>query len=45
VIELKRTNDGGHMDLQAIRYAAMVSTMTFKQSVETYAKFLKDRNS
>ena len=27
VIELKRTEDGGHMDLQAIRYAAMVSTM------------------
>ncbi len=29
VIELKRTNDGGHMELQAIRYASMVSTMTF----------------
>src|ERR1017187_741748 len=28
VIELKRTEDGGHMDLQAIRYAAMVSKMT-----------------
>ncbi len=27
VIELKRTEDGGHMELQAIRYAAMVSTM------------------
>lgn len=25
VFELKRTEDGGHMDLQAIRYAAMVS--------------------
>jgi hypothetical protein len=25
VIELKRTEDGGHMELQAIRYAAMVS--------------------
>ena len=23
VVELKRTEDGGHMDLQAIRYAAM----------------------
>ena len=26
VVELKRTADGGHMDLQAIRYAAMVSS-------------------
>jgi RecB family endonuclease NucS len=25
VIELKRAEDGGHMELQAIRYAAMVS--------------------
>ncbi len=25
VIELKRTEDGGHMELQAIRYAAMIS--------------------
>lgn len=29
VIELKRTEDGGHMELQALRYADMVSTMTF----------------
>jgi len=29
VVELKRTEDGGHMELQALRYAAMVSTMTF----------------
>jgi RecB family endonuclease NucS len=28
VIELKRTNDGGHMDLQAIRYASMVSAIS-----------------
>ena len=27
VIEIKRTDDGGHMELQAIRYAAMVSSM------------------
>jgi RecB family endonuclease NucS len=33
VIELKRTDDGGHMELQAIRYAAMVSTMTFEKVV------------
>jgi len=27
VIELKRVEDGGHMELQALRYAAMVSSM------------------
>ena len=42
VIELKRTDDGGHMELQALRYAAMISAMTFEQLVETYARF---RNS
>ena len=36
VIELKRTEDGGHMDLQAIRYASMVSTMTFDQATKIY---------
>jgi hypothetical protein len=30
VVELKRTEDGGHMELQALRYAAMVSVMTFE---------------
>src|ERR1700686_5806581 len=38
VIELKRTEDGGHMELQAIRYAAMVSTMTFDQYVDAHAR-------
>lgn len=38
VIELKRTEDGGHMELQAVRYAAMVSTMTLAQAVEVYAR-------
>ena len=42
VIELKRTEDGGHMELQAIRYAAMVSTLTFERVVEIYEKYLKD---
>jgi len=41
VIELKRTEDGGHMELQAIRYAAMVSTMTFDKAVEVYSDYLK----
>jgi hypothetical protein len=40
VIELKRTADGGHMELQAIRYASMVSTMTFERAAEIYAEFL-----
>jgi hypothetical protein len=40
VIELKRDDDGGHMELQAIRYAAMVSTMTFARAVEVFHAFL-----
>lgn len=40
VIELKRTDDGGHMELQAIRYAAMVSTMTFDRVVDIYGRYL-----
>lgn len=40
VIELKRTEDGGHMELQAIRYAAMVSTMTFENAVEAFERYL-----
>jgi hypothetical protein len=44
VIELKRTEDGGVMELQAIRYAAMVSTLTFARAVEVFANYLKSRN-
>lgn len=40
VIELKRTVDGGHMDLQAIRYASMVSAMTFERAVEIHQEYL-----
>jgi len=40
VIELKRTEDGGHMELQALRYAAMVSTMTFDQAADVFARYL-----
>lgn len=40
VIELKRTEDGGHLELQALRYAAMVSTMTFEQAVDTNQRYL-----
>jgi hypothetical protein len=41
VIELKRTEDGGHMELQSIRYASMVSTMTFDQAAEVFGRYLK----
>lgn len=40
VVELKRTSDGGHMELQGIRYAAMVSAMTFDRAVQIHATFL-----
>ena len=40
VIELKRGDTGVHMELQAVRYAAMVSTMTFDQAVAAYASHL-----
>lgn len=39
VVEIKRTEDGGHMELQAIRYAAMVSAMTFANAVEAHQKY------
>jgi hypothetical protein len=42
VVELKRTEDGGHMELQALRYAAMVSVMTFDELVSAYARHLSD---
>lgn len=38
VVEIKRTGDGGHMELQAIRYAAMVSGMTLDQVVHAHAR-------
>jgi hypothetical protein len=40
VIELKRSETGEHMELQALRYAAMVSTLTFSRATEIYQKFL-----
>jgi len=43
VVELKRTEDGGHMELQALRYAAMVSTMRFEQAVDAHRKYLASR--
>ena len=40
VIELKRVEEGGHMELQALRYAAMLSTVDFSQVKEAYEKLL-----
>ncbi len=41
VVEIKRTDDGGHMELQALRYAAMVSTLTFEKAVEAHGEYLR----
>jgi hypothetical protein len=40
VIELKR-DDAGHMELQAIRYAAMIARMTFAEAVDAHAQYLR----
>jgi hypothetical protein len=40
VIELKRTEDGGHMELQALRYSAMISAMTFDDAVTAFENYL-----
>lgn len=41
VVELKRTEDGGHMELQSIRYAAMVSNMTFEKAVTAFQHYIQ----
>jgi hypothetical protein len=40
VVELKRSQDGSHMELQALRYAAMVSALTFDDAVQIYQRYL-----
>ena len=40
VVELKRTEDGGHMELQSIRYAAMVANLTFDRIVDIHTEYL-----
>lgn len=45
VVEIKRTEDGGHMELQAIRYAAMVSSMTLDQAIATHQQTLGPNGS
>jgi hypothetical protein len=39
VIELKRDEVGAHMELQALRYAAMISTMTFDKACEYFSQY------
>jgi hypothetical protein len=41
VIELKRTDDGGHMDLQALRYASMIAPMPLDEVISAFGKFLE----
>ena len=43
VVELKRGDTGQHMDLQAVRYAAMVANMTLQQTVATFQDYLEKR--
>ncbi|WP_288432608.1 hypothetical protein [uncultured Acinetobacter sp.] len=45
IIELKRSDSGDHMDLQAIRYASMVSTMTFEHLIKVFTKYRIDNGS
>jgi len=40
VIEIKRSNEG-HMELQAIRYAAMIANMTFDRAISTFQTYLE----
>ncbi|MCG9729157.1 hypothetical protein L1D44_04770 [Shewanella sp. Isolate13] len=40
VIELKRDEVGAHMELQALRYAAMISNMTFDKACEYFDRYI-----
>lgn len=42
VIELKRDKDGAHAELQALRYAAMLSVCTFENILAEGLKYRKD---
>ena len=41
VVELKRSQTGDHAELQAIRYAAMVSNMTRERIIRAHSEHLK----
>ena len=42
VIELKRSDQNSFMDLQAIRYAAMVSNMTLDQAIDAHRQYAQE---
>ena len=44
VVELKRSDYDSLMDLQAIRYAAMVANMTLEQAIEAHQEYLRRRD-
>jgi len=44
IIELKRTDTGDHMELQSLRYASMVSTMTFEHLIKVFTKYKNINN-
>lgn len=41
VIELKRTDTGDYMELQAVRYAAMISQLTWKEAINIFSEYLQ----
>lgn len=43
VIELKRTDSGDHMELQALRYASMISTMSFEKCITIFQNYMDTR--
>ena len=43
VVELKRSDQDSFMDLQAVRYAAMVAGMTLEQAVGAHQNYLSQR--
>ena len=45
VVELKRDQRAGHAELQAIRYAALVSNMTLDEVIGAHADYLEKKSS
>jgi len=43
IVELKRDNTGSYADLQAIRYAAMLSTLTFAELCDVHARYRRSK--
>jgi len=44
VFELKRTETGDYMELQALRYASMISTLNFEKCISIFQNYLDKRN-